>query len=110
MRSTTFDAALAIDESDAPFRPRWTPSGWESLSMDCPARTRYEVRFGESLAESGALAAAVGSRKALLVTTPTVHRRHGAAIAAALRGTNAVATLVLNACEETKCVEQVEAI
>jgi len=110
MRSTTFDAALAIDESDAPFGLRWSPSEWESLSLDCAARTRYEVRFGESLAQSEALAAAVGDRKALLVTTPTVHRHHGAAIQSALRGTNTVATLVLNAREETKCVEQVEAI
>jgi len=110
MRSTTFDAALAIDESDAPFEPRWTPSEWESLSVDCAARTRYEVRFGGSLTQTDALAAAVGDRKALLVTTPTVYRRHGAAIRAALRGTNTVATLVLNAREETKCVAQVEAI
>jgi len=108
MRSTTFDATLGIEESDAPFGSRRTPDEWDSLSMDCAARTRYEVRFGESIGES--LAAAVGDRKVLVVTTPTVHRLHGSAIRAALRGTNTVMTLVLEAREETKSVDFVQSI
>ena len=78
--------------------------------MDCLARSGYEVTFCDSLADSDALAEAVGDRKALLVTTPTVERVHGNAIRAALARTRTVSTLVLNAREECKSMELVQAV
>jgi len=121
MRSTTFDGALKIDEgvstsnltsiATARIGPRPPPSDWASVSMDCVARTRYEVAFCHSLLKpDGALVEAIGDRKALLVTTPSVDRIHGAAIRAALQKTNTVSTLVLNAREETKSMELVAAV
>ena len=121
MRSTTFDGALKVEEgvstsnltsiATARIGPRPPPSDWAAVSMDCVARTRYEVLFCESLLEShSALIDAIGDRKALLVTTPTVDRIHGAAIRAALQKTNTVSTLVLNAREETKSMELVAAV
>src|SRR5205085_10032189 len=121
MRSTTFDGALRVDESipssnltsiaTARIGPRPPPSNWASVSMDCVARTRYEVLFCDSLlGPDSALLEAIGDRRALLVTTPTVDRIHGAAIRAVLQKTNTVSTLVLNAREETKSMDQVEAV
>jgi 3-dehydroquinate synthase len=121
MRSTTVDAALAVEEREAksklisigpvPIGPRPPPPVWGSLSMDCAARTRYEVLFCESPeAREAALLEAIGDRKALLVTTPTVDRIHGSAMRAVLRKTNTVSTIVLNAREETKSMELVEAV
>jgi 3-dehydroquinate synthetase len=120
MRSTTFEGALAYDlEGPAAnvtplpvsrIGPRPPPSSWSSVSMDCLARSGYEVTFCDSLADSDALAEAVGDRKALLVTTPTVERVHGNAIRAALATTRTVSTLVLNAREECKSMELVQAV
>jgi 3-dehydroquinate synthetase len=121
MRSTTFDGALKVDEgvstsnltaiATARIGRRPPPSDWASVSMDCVARTRYEVQFCDSLLQPhGALIEAIGDRKALLVTTPTVDRIHGGAIRAALQKTNTVSTLVLNAREETKSMELVAAV
>jgi 3-dehydroquinate synthase len=121
MRLTTFEAALAVDEgistgsvtsiATARIGLRPPPSEWDSVSMDCAARTRYEVLFCDSLlAPDGALVEAIGNRKALLVTTPTVDRIHGPAIRSVLRQTNTVSTLVLNAREETKSMDLVEAV
>ncbi|TMA17637.1 MAG: sedoheptulose 7-phosphate cyclase [Deltaproteobacteria bacterium] len=121
MRSTTFDGALKVEEgvstsnltsiATARIGPRPAPSDWAAVSMDCVARTRYEVLFCESLLEPhSALIDAIGDRKALLVTTPTVDRIHGAAIRAVLQKTNTVSTLVLNAREETKSMELVAAV
>jgi 3-dehydroquinate synthase len=80
--------------------------------MDCAARTRYEVLFCDSLLrpDSSALLEAIGDRKALLVTTPTVDRLHGSAIRALLEKTNTVSTLVLDVREETKSIALVEAV
>src|SRR5437660_1667165 len=121
MRSTTFDGALKVEEgvstsnltsiATARIGPRPPPLDWAAVSMDCVARTRYEVLFCESLLEPhSALIDAIGDRKALLVTTPTVDRIHGAAIRAVLQKTNTVSTLVLNAREETKSMELVAAV
>jgi 3-dehydroquinate synthase len=69
------------------------------------------VRFCERLLRPGGpLAEAIGDRRALLVTTPTVDRLHGAALRSALRGMNAVGTLVLDAREETKSMALVERV
>jgi 3-dehydroquinate synthase len=121
MRSSTVDAALAAQGrepvsnltalSTARIGPRPPPADWESLAMDCAARTSYEVRFCDSLVDrEEALLEAIGDRKALLVTTPTVDRIHGAAMRALLAKTNTVATLVLNAREETKSMDFVESV
>ena len=121
MRSTTFDGALKVDEgvsgsnvtsiATARIGPRPPPADWDSVSMDCPARTRYDVLFCESLLGlDSALLEAIGDRKALLVTTPTVDRLHGTAIRALLKGTNTVSTLVLNAREESKSMALVETV
>ena len=121
MRSTTFDGALKVDEgvsgsnvtsiATARIGPRPPPADWDSVSMDCPARTRYDVLFCESLlGPDSALLEAIGDRKALLVTTPTVDRLHGTAIRALLKGTNTVSTVVLNAREESKSMALVETV
>jgi 2-epi-5-epi-valiolone synthase len=117
MRSTTFDGALKVDESVstshltlARVGPRPAPSDWDSVSMDCVARTGYEVQLCESLlGPDGALLEAIAERKALLVTTPTVDRIHGPALRALLQNTN-TSTLVLNAREETKSMDFVPAV
>jgi 2-epi-5-epi-valiolone synthase len=120
MRSTTFDAALAVEEIEAGTNltaiatarigPRPPPSDWASLSMDCAARTRYEVLLCSLFGPDSALLEAIGDRKALLVTTPTVDRIHGSAMRAALERTNTVSSLVLNVREETKSMDLVEAV
>src|SRR5205085_11339904 len=109
MQSIAVEGALAVDETPR-IGPCPAPLDWESLSMDCRARSRYTVRFCDSLLESGALPEALGDRRALLVTTPTVHRIYGSAIRAVLRETNTVAELVLDAREETKSIQLVEAV
>src|SRR5467141_1427765 len=112
MRSTSLDAALALDESDdgnvTPVTmlrvARPLPSDWALLPMDCEERSQYSVRFCDSLLgdDSTVLQEAMDDRKALLVTTPAVDRMYGAAMRAALNKTNTVSMLVLNAREETK--------
>ena len=121
MRSTSLDAALALDEGDddgsaTPVTTlrvaRPLPSDWASLPMDCEARSQYSVRFCDSLLgdDSTVLQEAMDDRKALLVTTPAVDRMYGAAMRAALNKTNTVSMLVLNAREETKSMELVESV
>jgi 3-dehydroquinate synthase len=123
MRSTTVDAALAAEArepeprsnltalSTARIGPRPPLADWASLAMDCAARTRYEVVFCDSPAErEEALLEAIGDRKALLVTTPTVDRLHGAAMRTLLAKTNTVSTMVLNAREETKSMDFVASV
>src|SRR6267378_8534009 len=121
MRSTSLDAALALNESDddGSVTPVTTlrvarplPSDWASLPMDCEARSQYSVRFCDSLLgdDSTVLQEAMDDRKALLVTTPAVDRMYGAAMRAALNKTNTVSMLVLNAREETKSMELVESV
>jgi len=121
MRSTSLDAALALDDGDddGSVTPVTTlrvarplPSDWASLPMDCQARSHYSVRFCDSLLrdDSTVLQWAIGDRKALLVTTPTVDRMYGAAIRAALKKANSVSMLVLNAREETKSMELVDSV
>ena len=121
MRSTSLDAAVALDDGDddGSVTPVTTlrvarplPSDWASLPMDCQARSHYSVRFCDSLLrdDSTVLQWAIGDRKALLVTTPTVDRMYGAAIRAALKKANSVSMLVLNAREETKSMELVDSV
>jgi 3-dehydroquinate synthase len=122
MRSSTFDAALAVEEGEASdnvtalataarIGPRPPPSDWTSLAMNCAARTRYQVVFCDSLLERDeALLEAVGDRRALLVTTPTVDRIHGPAMRALLARTNTVSTMVLEAREETKSMDLVASV
>jgi 3-dehydroquinate synthetase len=88
--------------------PRPQPADWASLAMGCDARGRYQVTICDSLLNPGntALRDALGDRKALLVTTPTVDRLYGAAIRAML----GVKTLVLDVREETKSMQYVEAV
>jgi 3-dehydroquinate synthase len=80
--------------------------------MDCAARTAYTVRFCDSLLLPGdsPLLEAIGDRKALLVTTPTVDRMYGAAVRALLRKTNAASVLVLDPREETKSMDFVQRV
>lgn len=119
MRSTSFEGALAVSEGaddlvdpTARIGPRPPPLGWATLSMDCAARNAYEVRFCDSLLLPGdsPLLEAIGDRKALLVTTPTVDRMYGTAIRALLRKTNAGPVLVLDAREETKSMDFVQRV
>jgi 3-dehydroquinate synthase len=120
MRSTTFEGALAYElESPegnvtplpmARIAPRPPPSNWASLSIDCLARSGYQVTFCDWAADSGTLVDAIEDRRALLVTTPTVERLHGNLIRAALAKTPNLSTLVLNAREETKSMELVQTI
>ena len=113
MQFPVSDEAVASSTSLSSARNalRARPVGWESLSMECPARVRYQVRLCESLLRPGsALVEAVGERRAILVTTPTVDHLYGAAIRAALRETDLVSTLVLRVTEETKSMELVEAV
>ncbi|HEY4882589.1 MAG TPA: sedoheptulose 7-phosphate cyclase [Myxococcales bacterium] len=121
MRSTSLDAAVALDDGDddGSVTPVTTlrvarplPSDWASLPMDCQARSHYSVRFCDSLLrdDSTVLQWAIGDRKALLVTTPTVDRMYGAAMRAALKKANSVSMLVLNAREETKSMELVDSV
>jgi len=130
MRSTTFEGALAVNDDEgaspdegastdnltslptARIGPRPAPLEWASIAMDCPARTRYEVLLCHSLLrpDGSALLEAIGDRRALLVTTPTVDRLHGSAMRALLEKTNTVSTLVLDAREETKSMALVEAV
>ena len=121
MRSSSLDVALAVDEidDDSSVTPVTTlriarplPSDWASLPMDCEARSQYKVLFCDSLLgdDRTVLQEAIEDRKALLVTTPTVDRMYGAAMRAALKRTNTVSTLVLNAREETKSMELVESV
>src|SRR5438552_18542964 len=76
MRSTTFDGALKVEEgvstsnltsiATARIGPRPAPSDWAAVSMDCVARTRYEVLFCYSLLQlHGALFHSVRDRNAL---------------------------------------------
>ena len=79
--------------------------------MDCAARTQYEVRLCESLfAPNSALLDAIGDRRAMVVTTPTVDRLYGSELRALLRKTNTVATLVIEAREEKKSMDLVETV
>ena len=122
MQSTTFDGAVAVDQAGsthsltavetARIGPRPPPQQWASLSMDCAARTRYRVVFSNDLlrSQTSALVEAIGDRKALLVTTPTVDRTYGSAIRAVLEKTDTVSTLVLNVREETKSMELVQSV
>ena len=121
MRSSSLDVALAVDEidDDSSVTPvtmlriaRSLPSDWAALPMECEARSQYKVLFCDSLLgdDSAVLQEAIGDRKALLVTTPTVDRMYGAAMRAALKRTNTVSTLVLSAREETKSMELVESV
>ena len=122
MQSTTFDGAVAVDQGGssrsltvvetARVGPRPPPPQWASLSMDCAARTSYQVVFSNALLQSqtSALVEAIGDRKALLVTTPTVDRMYGSAIRAVLEKTDTVSTLVLNVREETKSMELVQSV
>jgi 3-dehydroquinate synthase len=77
--------------------------------MDCLARSRYHVTLCDSLADS-ALPEAVGDRKALLVTTPSVERLHGGTIESALSKCGNVSKLVLRAREESKSMELVQQV
>jgi 3-dehydroquinate synthetase len=114
MRSNSLEVALdevAPAETMATVSrigPRPQPADWASLAMDCEARGQYQVTICDSLLTPGntALRDALGDRKALLVTTPTVERLHGAAIRAML----GVKTLVLDVREETKSMQSVEAV
>ena len=122
MQSTTFDGAVAVDRGGsshsltvvetARVGPRPPPQQWASLSMDCAVRTSYQVVFCNALlrSQTSALVEAIGDRKALLVTTPTVDRMYGSAIRAALEKTDTVSTLVLNVREETKSMELVHSV
>src|SRR5437899_10979800 len=122
MQSTAFDGAVAVDQGGssrsltvvetARVGPRPPPPQWASLSMDCAARTSYQVVFSNALLQSqtSALVEAIGDRKALLVTTPTVDRMYGSAIRAVLEKTDTVSTLVLNVREETKSMELVQSV
>src|SRR2546426_7309033 len=92
MQSTTFDGAVAVDQGGssrsltvvetARVGPRPPPPQWASLSMDCAARTSYQVVFSNALLQSqtSALVEAIGGWQAALVATPTPHRVGGAAI------------------------------
>ncbi len=86
------------------------PGQWGSLSMDCADRRSYRVTLRENLLRSSALEEAVGARRALLVTTPTVELKFGAGLRAALRHTETVATLVLNVREGTKSIDLVQTV
>src|SRR5437764_65607 len=67
---------------------RLQPMAWDAVSLVCDSRVRYQVRLCESLLEPGsALVDAIGDRRALLVTTPTVDRLYGPAIRAVLQNT-----------------------
>src|SRR5438132_13641849 len=122
MQSTTFDGAVAVDQGGssrsltvvetARVGPRPPPPQWASLCVECGARTSYQVVFSNALLQSqtSALVEAIGDRKALLVTTPTVDRMYGSAIRAVLEKTDTVSTLVLNVREETKSMELVQSV
>jgi 3-dehydroquinate synthase len=80
--------------------------------MDCDSRVQYRVRMCESLLQPGSttLPEAMGDRKALLVTTPTVDWIYGRAMRAMLKQTRTVSTLVLEVSEETKSMDLVETV
>ncbi len=83
-----------------------------SFRMRCESRRSYEVTFADSLLapSTAALAEALGDRKALLVTTPSVDRLYGSAIRRMLKDTHTLATVVLPAREETKSFELVKTV
>ena len=85
---------------------------WASLSMSCESRRRYRVILCDALLqpESPLLRDAIGERNCLLVTTPTVARLYGPAIRAMMKKTNAIGSLILPACEETKSMNLVETV
>ena len=111
MLSNTLEGIVSGGSGGSAAGARQT-SEWTSVSMNCEARTGYQVRLCESLLrpDSTVLPEAMADRKALLVTTPTVDRIYGRAMRAMLRKTNTVSTLVLDVREETKSIEMVEAV
>ena len=124
MRSISLESGRALDEietaepgplaSVTPLRigARAPGADWEALSMECEAQTAYGVQFCDSLLGPGSTAVeeAVGDRRAILVTTPTVDRLWGAGMRAALAKTDTVAYLVLDVREETKSIDLVEKV
>jgi 3-dehydroquinate synthase len=68
------------------------------------------VRLCDSLLDptSTALSEALAGRNAIVVTTPTVHRLHGALLRTALESASVGATIVLDIREETKSLHSVE--
>jgi 3-dehydroquinate synthetase len=120
MRSTLLEVAFTEEEAEASgnlaqvmrIGPRPQPADWASVSMDCETRSKYKVLLCDSLLRPGScvLQEALGDRKALLVTTPTVDRLYGAAMREALKKTNTVSTLVLEVREETKSMQFVERV
>jgi 3-dehydroquinate synthetase len=114
MRSSSleiaFEGEVAKPETLAPVtRIGPQPGDWASLSMDCAARSQYHVTLCDSLLHPAnlTLQQAVGGRKALLITTPTVARLYGAAMRAALPD---VPVVVLDVCEDSKSMQYVEAV
>ena len=85
MRSTTFDGALKVEEgvstsnltsiATARIGPRPPPSDWAAVSMDCVARTRYEVLFCESLLEPHSALIDVGSPFPKMIVSPLAEEK-----------------------------------
>lgn len=91
---------------------RSLPADASPLSMDCNTGSQYRVSLSDSLLSPGStgLQEAIGDRKALLITTPTVNRLYGAAMRGVLAKTNTVATLILDVSEASKSMELVQVI
>jgi 3-dehydroquinate synthase len=88
------------------------PEQRSSWSLQCEARRGYRVRICDSLLDPGTstLAEALGERKVIVVTTPTVYRLYGPALRGALKSAPVAATIVLDVREETKSLQFVEQV
>jgi 2-epi-5-epi-valiolone synthase len=79
--------------------------------MPCAKRQSYPVISVPNVFDSAVLALLLGDRRALLVTTPTVYRLHGASVRKFLSsGNGSIETLVLSVGEESKSYSNVECV
>lgn len=87
--------------------------GPQAFAIDANRRRHYQVTFNENLLQTGIrpLAENIGSRQALIVTTPTVFRLYGSTLQRELESVGCSTNmLVLRCAERSKTMREVEYI